>query len=86
MTAAGTRRDTRVRTRSSEIPTFATFEAAVDRRPTCDGCGDPATWRGPVASGRGSCPDLRHAHTSPRGPGHGPWGLGRWRDHHGQQR
>ncbi len=48
MTAAGARRDTRVRTRSSEIPTFATFEAAVDRRPTCDGCGDVATWRGMV--------------------------------------
>ena len=48
MTAVGTRRDTRVRTRSSEIPTFATFEQATDRRPTCDGCGDPATWRGEV--------------------------------------
>lgn len=46
MTAAGARRDTRVRTRTA--PTFATYEAAVDRRPTCDGCGAPATWRGPV--------------------------------------
>ena len=48
MTAAGTRRDTRVRTRTAAVPTFAVFEAATDRRPTCDGCGDVATWRGPV--------------------------------------
>lgn len=47
MTTAGIRRDTRIRTRTSE-PTFATFEQAVDRRPTCDGCGAPATWRGLV--------------------------------------
>ena len=45
MSAAGIRRDTRIRTRTSE-PTFAVFEAAVDRRPTCDGCKAPATWRG----------------------------------------
>lgn len=48
MTTAGTRRDTRVRTRTAAIPTFAVFERATDRRPTCDGCGDPATWRGEV--------------------------------------
>lgn len=47
MTTAGIRRDTRIRTRTSE-PTFAVFEAATDRRPTCDGCGAVATWRGPV--------------------------------------
>ena len=47
MSAAGIRRDTRIRTRTSE-PTFAVFEAAVDRRPTCDGCKAPATWRGEV--------------------------------------
>ncbi len=44
----GTRRDTRVRTRTAAVPTFATYEAAVDRRPTCDGCGAPASWRGEV--------------------------------------
>ena len=44
---AGIRRDTRIRTRTSE-PTFAVFEAAVDRRPTCDGCGAVAPWRGEV--------------------------------------
>lgn len=47
MTAVGVRRDTRVRTRTA-APTFAIFERATDRRPTCDGCGDPATWRGEV--------------------------------------
>ena len=48
MTAAGARRDTRVRTRTAAVPTFATYEAATDRRPTCDGCGAPASWRGEV--------------------------------------
>jgi len=48
MSAAGARRDTRVRTRSSKIPTFAAFERACDHVATCDGCGDPVTWRGMV--------------------------------------
>lgn len=48
MTRVGVRRDTRVRTRTAAVPTFAAFEQAVDRRPTCDGCGDVATWRGMV--------------------------------------
>lgn len=47
LTSPGIRRDTRVRTRTA-APTFATFEAATDRRPTCDGCGDVAAWRGEV--------------------------------------
>lgn len=47
MTAAGIRRDTRIRTRTAE-PTFAVYEQAVERRPTCDGCGDVAAWRGEV--------------------------------------
>jgi len=48
MTAVGARRDTRVRTRSTAGPTFAVFDPALDRRPTCDGCGAVATWRGEV--------------------------------------
>lgn len=47
MIRAGIRRDTRIRTRTAE-PTFAVYEQAVERRPTCDGCGAPASWRGPV--------------------------------------
>lgn len=47
MSAAGIRRDNRIRTRTS-APTFAVFEQATDRRPTCDGCGAAATWRGEV--------------------------------------
>lgn len=65
MTAVGVRRDTRVRTRTAE-PTFAIFERACDRRPTCDGCGDPATWRGEVEGVTCDlCSDCRRAGVVP---------------------
>lgn len=65
MTAVGVRRDTRVRTRTA-APTFAIFERACDRRPTCDGCGDPATWRGEVEGVTCDlCSDCRRAGVVP---------------------